>query len=123
MKNIAPLNIEAFEFKDLPEQIQEKVLCQYVNSYINTKDYDRNNKGNYEKAIDEAQKMRTPWFLTGYIYDYCKEEMIKEIEINKYLFDEEGKMFPINYYYKDNNQITKITLNVLESKEIEIKLN
>ena len=80
MKKILPLNIEGFEFKDLDETAQNKVISDHINFWIDVRKYDEQNKGNYERAIDDAEKNRTPWFTPSYILDYCREEIIEDIE-------------------------------------------
>ena len=121
MKTIEPLGIIGYEFDELSEEAQNKAISDHINFWMEVREFDEENKGNFEKAVDEAEKMKTPWFMGEYIYDYCKNEIIQEIEANKYLFDEYGELLPIKNYIKDN-QIEKTTFKVSKNNEIEVEL-
>lgn len=121
MKTINPLGVKAYAFNELSKDAQHKALCDQCSFWINDKQYDEVNKGNFEKAIDAAERMKTPWFIGNYVVDYCKDELINEININEYLYDETGEMYPLNYYM-NNNQIQKITYTLTRIKEIEVTL-
>jgi len=76
----------AYKFKDLSDKAKHIVLCDQVEFEIEIR------------------------FLAETIYHDHKESLIETIEINKYLFDEDGKMLPIIYHIK-NNDIVKIIYN------------
>lgn len=122
MKNIKlkTNEIKAYEFKDLSEEVQEKVIMDHANFWLEVRQYDEKNKGNFEKAIDKAEEMKTPWFTHEYIYKYCKDEIIEEIKANKYLFDKKGNILPVTYHV-ENNEIVKTTMNI-ENNELEVEL-
>lgn len=122
MKTILPLNIKCYEFRELSSEAQEKVINEHINFWMNTKEYNEEDKGNFEKAIDKADSMHTPWFTGCYIYDYCKDEIIEEIEINNYLFDETGELLPITYHMKNNYEVLKTTYKLSRINEIEITI-
>lgn len=105
MKKIIQLQIDVYEFDDLPENIQEKIIYNHIDVWINTRNYNTKQKGRYEKAIDKSEEMNTPWFVASYVYDYCKDEIIAEIKDNKYLFDIKGELIPFTYC--NNNQLGK----------------
>ncbi|MFW6016175.1 MAG: hypothetical protein ACOCRK_07025 [bacterium] len=121
MKKISTDNIKlkGYEFDDLSKEIQDKVISEHINFWMEVREYNKKNPGNFEKAIDKANEIKTPWFTGSYIYDYCKEEIIEEIKINNYLFNKKGEILPIKHYTKDN----KIIKSVLEIAGNEIKVN
>ena len=49
---------------------------------------------NQKKAVDEAERMQTPWFTGEYIWEYAKEEIEDLCRTNDYL--EDG-----TYFYQD----------------------
>ena len=89
--------VQAYEFEDLEETAQTNAIDHHVQFLMETREYDKKHPGNYEKAIDKAEQMRTPWFTASYIAEYCRDEIIEEIKLNGYLFDSGGLMLPILY--------------------------
>lgn len=122
MKKILPLGIIAYEFDELSEEVQEKVIGEFVSMWTEFKEYDEKNKGNFEKAIDMAERMQTPWFANSYVYDYCKDEIINDINLNFYLFSDDGEILPIFYHVNNDGKTNKITYQILKGKEIEVRL-
>ena len=121
MKLIIPINILGYELEDLDEQAKQKVLGNHIQFWLETREYRKKYKGNYERAIDKAEEMRTPWFVHEYILEYCEKELIREIKSNKYLFNEHGDMLPIQYYTKDNKVVKTVLVSGGVEQEIEIK--
>ena len=120
MKNIqiGDQVIKGYEFEDLNEEAKNKVLNDHINFWMETREYNPEVKGNFEKTIDEAEKMRTPWFAGSYILDYCYDEIIEEIKINNYLFDVEGDLIPLRYYTNENKHVLRLTSGM----EVEVKI-
>ncbi len=121
MKLILPMNITAYEFDDLNEEAKRKVLVSQVEFWLETRKYKTKYKGNYERAVDKAEEMRTPWFTGEYVLEYCEKELIREIKANKYLFNEVGDFLPVMYHTKDN-KVVKTTIRGIDGKNEEIKL-
>lgn len=111
MKKINPIGIIGYEFNELNKNAKNKAIDDHIDFWMECREYDEKNKGNFEKATDKAESMGTPWFTGNYIFDYCEDEIIEEIETNKYLFDENGDLLPLTYYLNNNNEITKIMYN------------
>jgi hypothetical protein len=78
-----------YSFNELSEEAQEQAVIDMVNVMIECLLYEEGTN-NYRKAIDEAESMRTPWFVGSYILDYCKEEIVQELIDNEYLFNDKG---------------------------------
>jgi len=99
------------EFKDLSPEIQEKVLCNWIEDEIQYMDED-------SEWYDLAVKMDnngTPWFLAQEIYHRHKNDVIETIEINDYLFEEDGEFMPVMHHY-NKNQFVK---NTYGKKELD----
>lgn len=121
MKKILPLNLKAYEFDDLNEQAKEKVICNHIDFMLEVISYEEGTD-NYRRAIDKAEEMRTPWFTGGYVYDYCKDEIIEDIKANDYLFNEKGEILPITYVINNKGEVTQSLLNITRHMVIPITL-
>lgn len=123
MKKILPLNIVGYEFDELRYNSQETAICDHVSFWMEGgREYDIENKGNFERACDKAEELKTPWFTGSYVYDYCKDEIIEQIVINKYLFDEEGELIPLLYHVDVSGNVEKITYSVTKTQKIEVQV-
>ncbi len=78
-----------YSFDELNEEAQLQAILDHIQFMIDCLPYEEGSD-NFRKAIDEAESMLTPWFCRSYILDYCKDEIIEDIKINEYLFDETG---------------------------------
>lgn len=86
------VEINIYKFKELEEEIQEKVICNYIDTLIATTDFDELSKNsNMYKAYKEAEKNQTPWFLGQFIWEYCEEQILKNI--SKLEFKKNGDVF------------------------------
>ncbi|MFW6015517.1 MAG: hypothetical protein ACOCRK_03705 [bacterium] len=122
MLKIKPLDITAYRYEELDESAKNQAIYSHIMFWIENKEYDDVNKGKYEKAIDEAYRLNTPWFLNHYIYDYCKEEIIEELKTNEYMFDKNGTLLPLQYHYNRVGVCYKTTYTVYPNKVVEVKL-
>ena len=85
---------EVYPFCELTIEAQDQAISDYINFWLEIRCYEDEPKdSNFRKACEKAESMQTPWFVKCYILDYCKDEIIDEIEINEYLFTGNGKMF------------------------------
>jgi len=110
MKTIKLQNGEirkGYEFADLSEDAQNKVLAEQVDFEIEIMG-SIGKDSPYYKLAEKMDRMQTPWFLASEIYHNHKPDLIESIDINGYLFDENGDMLPINYHTK-GNEIVRIT--------------
>lgn len=104
MKTIKISNGEVrngYEFSDLTEDVQFKVLNDQINFEIEVMD----EYSPYYYLAEKMKKNKTPWFLGQEIYDKHKGDLIDMINVNEYLFDEEGEMLQITRYMKDNKLV------------------
>lgn len=71
--------IELFEFKELSEDTQDKVISDTVQTIIDTTDFSKLNKNSkLYKAYKDCEKNQTPWFLAEYVLDYCRSMILRE---------------------------------------------
>lgn len=118
MKQIKIKNGElriGYEFKDLSEEATTKVLTDQATFVIETMD----ENSPYYAAYLEMQKMQTPWFLLETLFHDYKQQLIDDINVNEYLFDEEGELLNITRYIGKNNELIKTTYG---KKEYECEI-
>lgn len=83
---------KVYKFNELCEESQNKVINDYVNSLAETVDFSKLNKNsNLYKAYKKANEMQTIWFLGSYIWEYCRKQILKEV--NEYEYLENGRIF------------------------------
>ena len=92
MSKIIWKEYEVFLFDELSENAQHKAINDFIIAMIETTDYEEGSD-NYKKAIDDAEKMHTPWFTGEYVWDYCKEEILAELKREDALYLKEGSFF------------------------------
>ena len=80
-----------YNFEELPSLSQEVAINKHIRFIMECQPYDEMSE-NMKKAVDKAESLQTPWFTGGYIYDYCKDEIIEEIKLNEYDFYEDGEL-------------------------------
>ena len=78
-----------YTFNDLSEKAQLNALNNYIKviAEYNTGNYSRYK--NLERAFKECERLKMPWFLGKYIFEYCGNEIKKELQ-NSFLFTGEG---------------------------------
>ena len=83
---IVTKQINIYKFDELDKQTQSRIIENYITFWIDTTDIDTLNKNtNLYKAIKECEKMKTPWFLYQYIFNYCKKQILKDVKNYEYL--------------------------------------
>ena len=86
-------NYQVYPFCELSTDAQNRAISDHIEFWLHIRSYDDEpEKSNFKTAIDKAEAMQTPWFTGSYVYDYCKDEIIDEIELNEYVFTADGKL-------------------------------
>jgi len=93
MKEIT-VTYKTYTFDELSDEAKERAISDEINVILETIPYNAM-KGAFKKAVDKAEKMKTPWFTNGYVYDYCKDQIITLLKADNYKFLENGKMFNV----------------------------
>ncbi|MDA3781152.1 MAG: hypothetical protein PF487_13145 [Bacteroidales bacterium] len=100
-----------YEYTDLSEDVKNKVMSDQIQFEIDIMDED----SPYYYLVLKMEKMQTPWFLGEVIFENHKNDLIETININNYLFTEDGDILPITYYTEEN----KIVKTVIGNKEYD----
>ena|SRR3990167_683500 len=114
MKTIKISNGEirnGYEFNDFDDDIKNKIIGDCIQFEIEI----MNENSDFYSDVLEMEKMRTPWFLPEVLYERHKDYFIEIIEINEYLFDDEGRILPVTAHTKGN----KVIRHTYGKKEIE----
>lgn len=126
MKKILPLGIVGYEFKDLNEEVQDKVIGEHIDFLIELMSGNEEIADDFREEIEEAERLQTPWFLGSIIYDNRKDDIIEMIEISEHLFDVDGNLLPITTHirYTDMGEATivKHTFSLSPANEVDVEL-
>ena len=83
---------EVYKYNELTDDAKNKAMSDYIESLIEIMPFEEfSHDSNFYKAYKKAEEMKTPWFIGEYIYEYCKEEL--ERDLNEYWFLTDGKFF------------------------------
>ena len=83
---------EVYKYNELSDDAKRKAMNDYINELIEVMPFEElSHDSNFYKAYKECERMRTPWFIAEYIYEYCKDELEKDL--SEYWFLEDGKFF------------------------------
>lgn len=75
-----------YKFDELDKKAKNKVIEDYIENLIETVDFEELDKNsNLYKAYRKAEDRGTIWFLGGYIYDMCENEIIRDVNKCDYL--------------------------------------
>jgi hypothetical protein len=94
---------EIYNFDELDQKSKEKAIndeiSYYMDFFVNTVPKEEWSDG-LRKAVNEVERLQTPWFLGEAIWEYCEEEILEICRANKYFSD--GEIFvPENYTYME----------------------
>lgn len=81
---------KVYSFIELSDDVKSKVINDYINFILEVISYDKMSI-DMKKAIDKANSMQTPWFAGSYIYEYCLNEIMENV--NQYEYLENGDIF------------------------------
>lgn len=84
--------IKIYNFDELNEDIKNTVINNYIEILLTTVDISNLNKNtNLYKAIKKAEDMRTPWFSSQYVWEFCRNSILKDVK--KYEYLENGTIY------------------------------
>ena len=83
---------KVYKFNELSKKAKDRAIVEHIQFWIETIPYEEM-AGNLKKAVNEAERLQTPWFTHEIVYDYCKDEVIDEIKLNDYDFTIEGNIY------------------------------
>lgn len=83
-----------YKFDELPLKAQNKAISDRIELWIEHIPFDKiSHNSKIYKVYKECEEMRTPWFLDEYIFEHCKEQIIKELKELEFLAD--GELFVV----------------------------
>ena len=89
MKTITK-EFKIYSYDELSEEAKQKAINDEIESFLDCVPYEDMDK-NYKMAVDKANAMQTPWFTAGYIWEYCKDDILEILK--GYEFLENGEYF------------------------------
>ena len=85
MKTITKV-IEVYEFTELSEDAKMKAINDYIDFMLEALPYDDMSE-NMKRACVKAANLRTPWFVGNYVFDFCMDEIMENVNGYSYLVD------------------------------------
>lgn len=83
---------EVYKYNELSEKSKTKAINDYIKELIEVMPFEElPHESNFYKAYKECERMKTPWFIAEYIYEYCKKEL--EEDLNQCEFLADGELF------------------------------
>lgn len=84
--------IKIYNFKELKEDVQNKIIEDFINIIINNTNIEKLNKNtNLYKAYKKAEELKAPWFTGQYIWEYDKKHILEMCRSYTYL--ENGEIY------------------------------
>lgn len=102
---IYPINVEAFYFNELSDEIKNKVIEDKITYIIVNLDNKKYKK--YKDTIDFVKKSDSPLDYREFIKKYNSKDIIKDILKENRLYDSHGNIF--NIIYKDGKHLLFLT--------------
>lgn len=84
------IEVKVFKFNELPENIQQVVINNEIEFYINNCN---NEHDAFYKEAMEMEANKTPWFLPELIWKRGKDFILDSIKENDYEYYENGKIY------------------------------
>jgi hypothetical protein len=79
------IRTKIYKFDELPKDVQDRLINTRIEEmmmYEHEDHYD--NWPEYKKACDKADSLQTPWFTGAYIWDYCKDDILRSLKEYEY---------------------------------------
>lgn len=77
-----------YTFDELSNEAKECAVNDYIDFVLNVID----EQHPYWPAAEKAEQMRTLWFTGSYIYEMYKDDIWEALQVNGYMFTEDGKI-------------------------------
>lgn len=77
-----------YKYRELTDVAKNKAMSDLISSWIEFIPVDSMaHNSNFYKAYRKSEEMKTPWFFGRYIYEYCKNQLEKELRQLEFLAD------------------------------------
>lgn len=121
---IHPINVEAFYFNQLPDNIKSIIIENKITSIIGNLDDDKYSK--YRKTIKLAKDSKTPLLYREFIKKYNLRDILKDINSENKLYDHKGNAFNIikkhDLHFLFLTKNTFIPVKIIEGNNYNIYL-
>ena len=87
------VQIPCYKFGELDEDAKQLAIEDTIQFVLERYTYEEQSE-NIQKAIDAAERMKTPWFTGSYIWEYAEDEILHIC--NQYEYTENGSVFPFH---------------------------
>ena len=86
------MKYNVYKFDELSLEAKNKAMSDRINVWIEHIPFDKiSHNSKIYKVYKECEEMQTPWFLSEYILEQCKEQVLKELKELEFLAD--GELF------------------------------
>ena len=84
------LKYNIYKYDELSLEAKNKAVRDRINVWIEHIPFDKiSHNSKIYKVYKECEEMQTPWFLSEYILEQCKEQVLKELKELEFLADGE----------------------------------
>ena len=81
-----------FAFNDLEESAKLNAISNRIRIIVDYNMGDYSKYKGFEKAVKECERLKTPWFIHQYVFEYCGDEIKEELQ-NDFLFTANGAIY------------------------------
>ena len=85
--------LECYKFGELDEDARQLAIEETISFVLELYTYEEQSD-NIQNAIDQAEKMRTPWFVNSYVWDFAQDEIMDLC--HQFEYTKNGKPFPFH---------------------------
>jgi len=92
------VTITIYEFDELDPTVQSKLIEQEIRFRLHMESANEWSK-EYREALEESERMRTPWFFEGMYYERVKDDVYKTLRDQ--LYEKNGQIFTKENYERE----------------------
>jgi len=82
------VKITIYDYDELKDKARGKAMNDLIAEWC---EMGVDGNPNFDKAVQETERLKTPWFLPEYIFDYCEKELIEEL--CRYQYYKNGEIY------------------------------
>jgi len=86
--------INLYEFEELSQESRKRVINDIIREWVEFPSTVPDDALEfYNKADEDSERMKTPWFFEEYVEDYCKGFILRECQAGMY--EENGRFYQL----------------------------
>jgi hypothetical protein len=85
------IEVKVYKFNELSEESKNKAINGYITFLLETYT-EEFASDELRRAVNDSESMRTPWFAGEYVWDYCKDEILYDLNHNQEEYYEDGSI-------------------------------